>query len=188
MYAQELKGLGNKRQSGVKLHFLRYSTGESGMISGFQFCRPFVKILISRFKISLFPFQEPRKIPGKFRKFSANFPKIFRKFIGIFPTPTPTLPTHPPYPPPIRFTSIPLPHTELQVHFSRFFVFPQNARLFPTPFNYLLSDYQLLNTVVDCSTVTLSQRNPNPNTHTHTHTVHRHTQTYMKGVGKRRAF
>ena len=51
-----MKGVGNKRHNGQKLHFLRYLIGGSGMIPAFIFCKNFEKILSSRLKMSLFVF------------------------------------------------------------------------------------------------------------------------------------
>ena len=90
LYLQHLKVLGNKREKAIKLSFLRYPTGGSGMISELFFWRPIEKFLCSRYAISFWrslkggwphaKIQEiSRKIPGNFRKFPGKFPEISRK-------------------------------------------------------------------------------------------------------------
>ena len=83
IYYIYMKVVGNKRQNASKWPFLRYSTGGSGMISAFIFCKQFVKILFWCREISLFPLSEPRKFPGNFPEFSRIFRKFPRNFAEI---------------------------------------------------------------------------------------------------------
>ena len=95
-----MKGVGKKDILLSKLHFLRYSTGESDMILEFIFCRPIIKILIYHFTISYL-------VIGPFSEISGIFQEISRKFLRIFPIPhthPPTLCTHP-------YPSTPYPYT-----------------------------------------------------------------------------
>ena len=87
-----VKGVGNKRRNASKLPFLRYSTGESGMIVELFSHRPFIEILFSRFKIWVSRFRITDHFQEISAKFPGNFPEISRKI----PTPPPTPLTHPP--------------------------------------------------------------------------------------------
>lgn len=84
---RNMKGVGNKRQNTLKLPFLRYSTGQSGMTVELFSRRSFIKILFSLLTISI----------SRFR-ITGTFPEIYRKFLENFLPPTYTL-THPPISP-----------------------------------------------------------------------------------------
>ena len=94
-YTQDIyvKGVGNKCWNAWKITFLRYSTGELGMISELFSRRPFIKILFSHLTISISRF----RIIIYFRKFPRNFREIFFKNFPGNPTFTPISLTHPPY-------------------------------------------------------------------------------------------
>ena len=103
-----MKVVGKTRTIWCILIFLRYSSSESSMNSGFFFWRPFVKILIFRFTISLLMCSihvtSFRKIPGNFPnlrgifrnflKISQNFPNPFTHY-HQYPPPTLPTPNHP---------------------------------------------------------------------------------------------
>ena len=76
-----MKGVGNKRQNALKITFLRYLTGELGMISELFSRRSFIKILFSYLTISISRF----RITIYFSEISAKFPKNFQKFSGKLP-------------------------------------------------------------------------------------------------------
>ena len=125
-----MKGVGNKRRNEFKLPFLRYSTGESGMILELFSHRPFIKTLFCRLTIWISRFRITEYFIG-------NFLEISRKFSGNFSENSYT-PTYPPYPPPTPLTHTQHPklwtHSELQIHFSQKHNLNAFARLFPTPF------------------------------------------------------
>ena len=114
-----MKDEGNKRRNADKLTFLRYSTGESGMIVGSFWWRPYIKILFCRYALSYWssrssstsPVEIPEnpgnlsEITGKFHGKSPSR-EISQKILGNFPTTT----THI-IPPPVG--------VELQNQFSR---------------------------------------------------------------------
>ena len=86
-----MKGVGYKRHFEVKMEFLRYSTGELGVISGLFSRRPFIKIYFFHFTILISRFRITEYFPR-------NFPENFRKFSGKFLTPhLPPVPTPPCY-------------------------------------------------------------------------------------------
>ena len=93
------EGRGKKRRLQRKLHFTKYSTGELSGISELFSYKPFIKILIFRFTISISRFL-----------IITHFPENFRKFLGKFLHPhLPPLPTpHIIHPHPIPQTMNPL--------------------------------------------------------------------------------
>ena len=122
------------------MHFLRYSTGELGMISELIFCRPIVKILIYHFTISILvigPFPEiSGKFRGNIRNFPGNFPEISQNFPHPpYPPPYPTYPSLPTHPLPLPIHPLP-PYPQLQVDLSRECVFCAIPPFFPPPFIY----------------------------------------------------
>ena len=106
-----MKGLGKKRHFGSKMDFLRYSTGELGMISGLFSRRPFIKILFSHFTKLISRF----RIIHIFREISAKFSRKFSKIFGE----NSWSPPNPPHPFPKLFTHTqppkPWTHSELQI-------------------------------------------------------------------------
>ena len=132
--------VGKKGIIGWKIHFLRYSTGESGMIVELFSQRLFIKILFCRPTISISRFRITTYFTG-------NFPEISRKFFGNFPENS-WPPTYPPYLPPISFTHTqppkPWTHPELQIQFSQMHIFCWIMPFFPTGFKYKYQ-HQLLN-------------------------------------------
>ena len=131
-----MKGVGKKGILLPKLHFLRYSTGESDMILEFIFCRPIIKILIYHFTISYLVIGPFSEISGKFPEFPRKFPGNFSEF-SPFPIPTPLpyvpIPTHP-SPTHIYSDITPLP--QLQFDFSPLCNLRQSMPFFPNPFIY----------------------------------------------------
>ena len=86
-----MKGVVNKRWNSFKLPFLRYSTGESGMIVKLFSHRPFIKILFCRLTIWISRF--PKILP----EISYRFFRIFLKISRKIPTPPPITLTHTPH-------------------------------------------------------------------------------------------
>ena len=72
----KLKGVENKRVNAFKLIFLRYSTGESGMIVELFSHRPFMKILFCRITMWISRFRITEHFM-KYRKFSRNLSENF---------------------------------------------------------------------------------------------------------------
>ena len=89
------------------MSFLRYPTGESGMVVELFSRRPYIKILFCRFTIYHFPFSEPRKFLGK-------FPEISWKFLGKLPEISRKIPLPPIYPP--IYPPYPSPHLIYNIH------------------------------------------------------------------------
>ena len=125
-----MKGVGNKRRNVSKLIFLRYSTGESGMIVGLFSHRPFIKILFCRLTIWISRFRITEHFTG-------NLLEIFRKFSENSSENSYVI-TYPPYPPPMPLTYTQHPklwtQSELHIHFSQKHNLNLFWCLFPTPF------------------------------------------------------
>ena len=114
-----MKVVENNRYIWLHLSFLRYLTGGSGMISGSFFWRPFIKILIFRFTISLFMFLHHGKFPRNFAETYGKSQNFFQNFFGILSTSPLHLFTHPITHPNPHFTPYTLPPLKLQTCFSR---------------------------------------------------------------------
>ena len=95
-----MKVVGNKRRNASKLIFLRYSTGESGMIVGSFWCMiDHIKILFYRYALSYWSSRSSPTSPVEIQENPGDFPETYSH--GKFPRNIPDISRHPP----------PTPHT-----------------------------------------------------------------------------